>query len=86
VIEKYQLEADFEELVEIVKALDILGAERRLSEYEVVLYIKWYDLGENKKEFEIRYGERLPVTFFDHVKSFEYILYSEIVGMVGTVD
>jgi hypothetical protein len=34
------LEAEIEELVEIVRAFDILGAEERLSEYEAILYIR----------------------------------------------
>jgi hypothetical protein len=39
VIDKYEYEGEIEELVEIVRALDILGAEKRLSEYEAILYI-----------------------------------------------
>jgi hypothetical protein len=39
-VENYRFDAEIEELVEIVRSLDILGAEKRLSEYEVVLYMK----------------------------------------------
>jgi hypothetical protein len=44
------------ELVEIVRALDILGAETRLSEYEAVLYFKWkeVDIEMNQREWERR--------------------------------
>jgi hypothetical protein len=70
VVESYRLEAEIEELMEIVRALDILGAEKRLSEYEILLYIKLKSIEKNQKEWEIKYGHKLPVSFFDHVKDF----------------
>jgi hypothetical protein len=39
--------AQIEELVEIVRALDILGAERRLSEYEAVLDMRLTEASKN---------------------------------------
>jgi hypothetical protein len=46
----------------MVRALDILGAERRLSEYEALfLSIKLSDTEQNVQEWERPYGDRLPV-------------------------
>jgi hypothetical protein len=87
VVEKYRFEAELEELIEIVRALDILGAEKRLSEYEALLYMKLKDMGiwKEKKEMERICGERLPVSFFDHVKKLEiFDSSSKIVGFLGS--
>ena len=40
VIESYRFELEMDELVEILRALDILGPEKRLLEYEGLLYIQ----------------------------------------------
>jgi hypothetical protein len=42
-------------LVEIVRALDILGAETILKEYEALLYLQLSDFINNDKESEERF-------------------------------
>jgi hypothetical protein len=73
VIERYRLEGEIEELVEIVRCLDILGAERRLSEYEGALWIKLRGSTQNESEWERVCGDRLPVSFFEHTKTLRYV-------------
>ena len=84
VIESYRFEAEIDELVEIVRALDILGADRRLSEYEALLYMKLKERKKNKNEWERLCGDRLTVTFLDHVKKFTSFSLSKILGIVGS--
>jgi hypothetical protein len=87
IVETYRFVAEIEELVEIVRAFDILGAEKRLSEYEGLLYMELQAIKKNEKEWQGICGERLPVSFFDHVKKFEFLCVhtaSEIVGIVGS--
>jgi hypothetical protein len=81
VVEKYRFEAELEELIEIVRALDILGAETRLSEYEALLYVKLKEIEKDEKEWERICGERLPVGFFDHI----YMLSNNLVELLGIV-
>jgi hypothetical protein len=84
IVESYRYE-EIEELVEIVRSLDILGAERRLSEYEALLYMALREIEPNERCWERIYGERLPVSFFDHVKKFDFSDSSEkILGTVGS--
>ena len=64
-IESYRYEAEIEELVELVRALDILGAEERFSEYEAILLIKLRKTGVDEFELERRYGDRLPIRLFN---------------------
>jgi hypothetical protein len=56
-----------EELVEIVIAFDILRAEERLREYEVLLLIRLREIEIKEKNWERKCCERLPVNFFVHV-------------------
>jgi hypothetical protein len=85
VIESYRFDLEIEELAEMVRALDILGAERRLIEYQAVLYTKWNKCELDQKGWEQRCGERLPVSFFDHVKKYDdFGNYSRIIGSVGS--
>jgi hypothetical protein len=92
VIESYRFDLEMEELVEIVRAFDILGAQRRLSEYEAVLYMKWKELESGEREWERICGDKLPVSFFDHIKRFENISFlsgsstclSKLIGIVGS--
>jgi hypothetical protein len=64
-IESYRYEAEIEELVELVRALDILGAEERFSEYEAILLKKLRKTGVDEFELERRYGDRLPIRLFN---------------------
>jgi hypothetical protein len=64
IVENYRFKAEIEELVEVVRSLDILGAERRLLEYEAILYMKLMEMDKNEEEWERIYGERLPAIFF----------------------
>jgi hypothetical protein len=54
IVESYRFEAEINELLEIVISFDISGAERRLSEYEVLLYLKLN--GEGSKDQISRNG------------------------------
>jgi hypothetical protein len=56
-----------EELVEIVIAFNILRAEERLREYEVLLLIRLREIEIKEKNWERKCCERLPVNFFVHV-------------------
>jgi hypothetical protein len=86
IVENYRFEAEIEELVEIVRALDILGAERRFLEYEAVLYIKLTEMKVKEKDWEGICGERLPVSFFDRVKHFNCVkLRASFLGILGLV-
>jgi hypothetical protein len=85
VVEYYIFNLEIEDLVEIVRAMDILGAERRFKEYEVVLYIKLKET-TNESEWERRLGERIPVNFYQHMKEFNYGFnsYSQLIGNFGS--
>jgi hypothetical protein len=85
IVESFRFEAGIEELVEIVRCLDILGAEKRLSEYEAILYMKLAMSGQSEKEWQGICGERLPVAFFVHIKKFEnrYSILEEF-GILGS--
>jgi hypothetical protein len=79
IVESYRFDLAKEELVEIVRSLDILGAERRLSEYEALLFI------QSKRKGTKIYEKRLPVSYFDHTKKFELMESSaEVLGMIGS--
>ena len=69
------------DIVEIVRAMDILGAERRLKEYEAMLYLSFKDPDERNCIYE---DPRLPANFSDHVKGFESQAESVILGIVGS--
>jgi uncharacterized protein len=85
VVEKYNFDLEVEELVEIVRAFDILGAEKRLVEYEALLYIAWVDSELDETEWSKRCGERIPVSFFNHVKKYKHSSRkSKIIGSVGS--
>jgi hypothetical protein len=85
VVENYRFDAEIQELVEIVRSLDILGAEKRLLEYEGLLYMKLKEIERNTVEWERICGERLPVSFSDHKKVFSpYTTVSEIIGRIGS--
>jgi hypothetical protein len=83
VVDSYEYEAEIKELVERVRAFDVLGAEKRLIEYEALLYIKLKETARNNREWGKLCGERLPVSFFDHVKDFPRYP-SRVVGFVGS--
>jgi hypothetical protein len=86
IVTKYRYEAELEELIEIVRALDILGAEGMLSEYEALLYLKLKETGESKKEWERMCGERLPVSFFNNANKFPFVKEAtlEVLGINGS--
>jgi hypothetical protein len=87
VIESYRFNSTIAELVEIVRALDILGAEKRLAEYEALLYLRLKIEGTNDNEWEKRCGNGLPVSFFENVtkyRAFKEHLFSKILGYVGS--
>jgi hypothetical protein len=87
VVESYRFEAEMDELIEIVRSMDILGAEMRLSEYEAILFLKLKDAIRDVNEWKRIYGERLPVNFFDHIKKFQLDIvqsYLQIIGIVGS--
>jgi hypothetical protein len=88
VVESYRLEAEIEELVEIVRAFDILGAEKRLEEYETMLYLQLDGLEKKKNraaEWRKRCGDKLPESFYDHIKGFgRYYTLAGILGYVGS--
>jgi hypothetical protein len=54
----------------MVRALDILGADKRLLEYEALLYIKLKEIEEDKSEWVKIRVEKLPISFFGHVEKF----------------
>jgi hypothetical protein len=81
VIESSEFQVEVTELVEIVRAMDILGAERRLKEYEAMLYLSFKDPDERNCIYE---DPRLPANFSDHVKGFESQAESVILGIVGS--
>jgi hypothetical protein len=83
-IESYRFQAEIEELVEIVRALDILGAERRLLEYEALLYVRLRQIGNDDIEWEKICGKRLPVNVLDQLKKFRFYSPSCIIGKVGS--
>jgi hypothetical protein len=88
IIESYRFEVEIDELVEIVRSFDILGAERRLSEYEALLYMKLKAVEPNVSSWQKRCGDRLPVCFFDLVKIFETLSYLSgtirVLGIIGS--
>jgi hypothetical protein len=97
VVEMYRLEAEIEELVEIVRAFDILGAEIRLKEYEVLLWLKItgfelkiYDYTyttaaeENVMAADNLHGKRLPAIYWKHVTKFKFATSSKILGWIGS--
>ena len=62
VIKNYRFDMEFEDLVEIMRALDILGAETRSKENQIALYYLELRMSTNNvKEWENQYGDRLPV-------------------------
>jgi hypothetical protein len=85
VVESYWYDLEIEELVEIVRSLDILGAELRCSEYEAVLYLKLKEIDPMEKEWRKICGDRLPVGFIDHVRRFPFgFTSSQLLGKVGS--
>jgi hypothetical protein len=82
VVESYRFEAAIEELVEIVRSLDILGAENRLSEYEALLYMKLKETSNDGLKWEEICGERLPVSFLKKFSFYETS--SAVIGTVGS--
>jgi hypothetical protein len=65
--------------------LDILGAERRLAEYEAVLYMRLTKTKQMKKnDCKRKYGDRLPVNSFQHVDEFIISFPGAILGKVGS--
>jgi hypothetical protein len=86
IVETYRFEADIEEVVEMVRSFDILGAAKRLSEYEALLYMKLKDTLKSKELWEEICGERLPVSFFEHVEKFKFRdgLFLDVVGLIGS--
>jgi hypothetical protein len=85
VIETSRFDLLFEELVEIARAMDVLGAERKLKEYKGILFLTLMDfikIQENnyyEKTFEYRIAakelilmiqERLPISVVDDWKMF----------------
>jgi hypothetical protein len=86
VVETCRFDLGIEDLVEIVRAMDILGAETRLKEYEALLYLEFRKSTKNANETESsRFTNRLPVNFFAHVRRFgKYQSSSEIIGSVGS--
>jgi hypothetical protein len=83
VVESYRFDVDIEELVEVIRALDILGAELRLSEYEAILFLQLIEIEEDKRVKHC--GNRLPISFFDHIKVFQYCSQkSYVIGYVGS--
>jgi hypothetical protein len=83
-IEKYRFDLENDELVEIVRILDILGAEKRLSEYEALLFLKLKKKNDYfSSEWERRYGGILPVRVFESLKdNFQWCNF--VVGRVGS--
>jgi hypothetical protein len=67
VVDSYRLEIPIEELEEILRALDILGAETRSTKYAAVLYLKLREIERNENKWRIICGERLPVSFFEEI-------------------
>jgi hypothetical protein len=84
IVVTYRMEVEMEELVEIVRAMDILGAEKRLLEYETILYVKFKKSGKAYKEWEEICGDRLPANFYDHIEKFFSASPSRNVGTVGS--
>jgi hypothetical protein len=65
-----------------VRAFDILGAERRLSEYEVLMVMKLKEITTEEKE---KWFKKLPASYFVHVKKFKYVFsISDAMGIVGS--
>jgi predicted metallopeptidase len=60
VVEKYQRSSRDRG---ISRAFDILGAKKRLLEYELALFIKL----RKERDWEIRFEKRLPASFFGKV-------------------
>jgi hypothetical protein len=94
-IETYRFDLKVDQLVAIVRALDILGAERRLTEYEVSLYIKLKTGKADEEEYvgglrdviewAKRRRDRLPVSFSDHiVEKCQNCSIPYVVGKVGS--
>jgi hypothetical protein len=85
VIEEDRFEAELEEVVEIIRALDILGADKRLSEYEAVLYLKLKKSKKDSKNWQKRFADKLPVIFLDRTrKYFPSYSTSRLFGIVGS--
>jgi hypothetical protein len=71
VVESYKFDLDGDDLVEVMRSFDILGAERRLREYETVFYLLLEDERDKKENaWETKYGSRLPINTFDRIIAF----------------
>jgi hypothetical protein len=59
-VESYRFDAEVDELLEMIRAYDILGAERRFGEYTVLFYLKLK--GKNEwHDWQYIYKGRLPI-------------------------
>jgi hypothetical protein len=61
VVESYRFDLSIGDLVEMVRMYDILGAEKRLREYEIALWMT----GESKLKV---HQDRLPICFQEHLQ------------------
>jgi hypothetical protein len=85
IVETHEFVLELIELIEMVRAFDILGAQKRFLEYELLLYSKMKENPEEQKEpnhWETHYGHRLPISFFNHIKTFTNFDWH--VGIVGS--
>jgi hypothetical protein len=71
VVENYRFDLAVKVVVEIVRALDILGSKRRLFEYEVLFYIRLEET--NEKNWQSRYKtiDRIEEMFMDEENEVE---------------
>jgi hypothetical protein len=67
IVESHEFDLELDDHVEIIRMYDILGAEKRLREYEILLYEKIIERDERFTWRESNYGKRLPVCFESHI-------------------
>jgi hypothetical protein len=68
VVETYKFDLKIEEFAEIVRSLDILGATKRLSEYEALVFFHFiYFKAKDGIQWHSRYKERSPVESLNRI-------------------
>jgi hypothetical protein len=67
-----------------VRALDILGAEILLPEYEACLHLKLKRTFYSEYDLRKNYGHRLPVCVFDRLKLFQNSANTTIIDKIGS--
>jgi hypothetical protein len=72
-VQSYSFDLVVEQLVELVRTFDILGAEKRLREYEAILNFKFNNATSiDRIHWKYQYRKKLPISFYERMKYFDH--------------